>query len=99
MSRGEAGQNRRGIVTDGGEPDAVCPQRFIVVLQLDELRAAIWSPVGAADEDQQQSLGAAHVVHSAEAAGLIAQREFRRRLANRDTAGHVPVLHRYKPTE
>ena len=57
----EAGQDVGRIVTDAGELDPICLQRFVIVLQLDELRAAVGSPVGAAHKYQQQALGSAEV--------------------------------------
>jgi hypothetical protein len=62
------------------------------MLQLDELRLAIGSPVCATGEDQQHPLAAHQASEAVGAIILILQLKVRRRLADRDPAGRVLVL-------
>ena len=62
------------------------------MLQLDELRLAIWSPVGAASENQQHSLSAHQALERVTAAVLILQFKRRSGLADRDPARGTFVL-------
>ena len=59
------------IVSDRRCVDSVCGQFTKCVLQLDELVAAIGSPIGAAAENQQQAVRAGEIVQRPIAAGLI----------------------------
>jgi len=63
-----------------------------IVLQLDELIAAIGSPIGAATEDQQQAVGTHQIVQRTAMPGLIRKREFRDLLTNRRTSAEAIVL-------
>ena len=54
----EAGKHSGRIVAYRRQPETTLRQRTGGMLQLDELRLAIWSPVGAAGEDQQHALSA-----------------------------------------
>src|SRR5260370_37904963 len=62
------------------------------MLQLDELRLAVGSPIGAAGEDQQHSLAAHQALERVCAALLILQLKSGSRLPNRDPADSTLVL-------
>jgi hypothetical protein len=56
MGVGEVCKHSGRIVTYRGQPEPALRERGCGMLQLDELRLAIWSPVGAAGENQQDAL-------------------------------------------
>jgi hypothetical protein len=62
MGAGEAGEHCGRIVTYRRQTEPALRERGGGMLQLDELRLAIGSPVGAAAKDQEQPL-AAHQAH------------------------------------
>ena len=62
------------------------------VLQLDELIAAIGSPIGAAAEDQQQAIRADKIVKRAAFSGLIRQGKFGNFLTDCGTSAKTIVL-------
>src|SRR5712692_7843362 len=54
MRLGEPARDVRRVVADGGDVNAVALETVDGILQLDELRAAVGSPIRAAEKDQQQ---------------------------------------------
>jgi hypothetical protein len=53
---GEFLERRRRIVADRNEPETLLPDLIVAALQLDELRLAIGSPVGRAEEHEHRAL-------------------------------------------
>lgn len=49
-------EDRRGIVTQGRDPESALPERLDLALQLDELALAVQSSVRGAEEDQHEAL-------------------------------------------
>ena len=92
MCAGETGQHRGRIVTDRRQSQAALCERAGRMLQLDELRLAIGSPVGAAGESQQHPLTAHQALERVGAAVLILQFKRRSGLADRDPGGRTLVL-------
>jgi hypothetical protein len=70
---GERGQYRHGIVADGEQRDSPMREVVIASLQLDELRPAERSPVGAAIEDDQCLAACSSGVQIDQAAALVGQ--------------------------
>src|SRR5271169_2366815 len=62
------------------------------LFQLNELAAAVGSPIGAAAEDQQQAIGSREVTKASVPAGLVGQREFGNFLADLQAADSAIVL-------
>ena len=52
MRLGEPARDVRRVVTYRGKVNAVALEAVDGILQLDELRAAVGSPIGAAEKDQ-----------------------------------------------
>ena len=74
---GEVLQDRGGIVADGRQGQALFPESFFVLFQLDQLGFAVWSPIGGSDKDEHQSLLAHQGLDRLLLAGLILQGERR----------------------
>src|SRR5208282_533426 len=71
----EGGENLARVVGDRRGVDSGGLQRLQRLLQLDELIAAVGSPIGAAAEDQQQAVAPREIFQSAVFAVLVGQRE------------------------
>ena len=57
----KAPENLLGIITDGCDPDAILLQHRTGLFQLDQLGAAVSSPVRAAMKHQQQAVGPSEI--------------------------------------
>jgi hypothetical protein len=55
---GEFLERRRRIVADRNQPETLLPDLIVAALQLDELRLAVRSPIGGAEEHEHRSLRA-----------------------------------------
>src|SRR5260370_25015254 len=75
MLAAETGEKFRRIVADRREAQALIPKFLDPVLQLDELRLAIRSPVGRTDEDDHGTLWPHDGLECPFASGLILQIE------------------------
>src|SRR5260370_922669 len=52
-------KNLRGVIADGRDAEAIALQHQTRLFQLDQLGAAVLSPIGAAIKDEQQAVGSA----------------------------------------
>jgi hypothetical protein len=89
---GEAAQDLLRIVSDDRYLDPMLLESGARLFQLNELAAAVGSPIGAAAEDQQQAIGAREVAKALSIAVLIGQREVGNFLADVETAGGAVIL-------
>jgi hypothetical protein len=95
MPLAEVRQDRGRVVADGGQPDAVLTQFFDAALQLDELRAAVRSPVRGAEEHQHRAARSHDRLQVVRATVLIVQVEVRHALTHlRPQSGDVNLLAR-----
>ncbi len=92
----ETAQHRLRVVADFRYVDAVLAEPIDRILQLDELRTAVGSPIGAAREGQQQAVGAHQAVQRMLLAVLVWQGEIGRLLADLGTALKIVVLRRHE---
>jgi len=74
---GKIGQNFDRVVGDHGHAEALRAKLIYVLLQLDELRLAVRSPIGRAKEHQHRAAGPHDRLQVAHAAGLVSEVEIR----------------------
>src|ERR1700677_4638200 len=77
ISLGETAESLLGIVANRGHPDALLFEERAGLFQLDQLGAAVLSPIGASVKHQKQTLGAGQILDRPQFAVLIRKGERR----------------------
>lgn len=85
MAFREALERGRTVITDGGDTQPAFAQPLPVLIQLDQLTLAEWSPVGRAIENQHRPIRAANGFEGLRLAVLVRQHERRDECASGDT--------------
>jgi hypothetical protein len=89
---GKAAEDFLRIVTDRGDLYPVSLETLARLFQLNELAAAVGSPIGAAGEDQQEAVGAREIAKVFWIAVLVGQREVGNLVAYVEAAGGAIIL-------
>ena len=89
LAAGEVGEDRGGVVGDGGDANAAAFELLSLLSQLDQLGFAVGSPVGRTHEGEQEAVAAGEGAEVAGAAGLIGEAEGRDAGAGGGSGGEV----------
>ena len=69
---GEVLEDRLTVIADGCDLDATCFEPLFRVLQLDQLRFAVWSPIGRAEKKENCPLRSIQCLQGLLLAKLVA---------------------------
>jgi hypothetical protein len=89
---GKAAKDLLRIVTDRGDLYPMGLEALARLFQLNELAAAVGSPIGTAGEDQQEAIGARELAKGLRIAVLVGQREVGNLVAYVEAAGGAIIL-------
>ena len=82
MAPPELGEDLRWVVTNSRDFDAFRSKFIYSALQLDQLRFAVWSPIGGSVEDEHRAFRTHDGINGPGLPVLVLQIKFRHSLAN-----------------